>query len=167
MDATLLRTVMGRFATGVTVLTFLSEGRPSGMTANAFMSVSMNPPLVLISIRRESQVNHFMGEGVRFGINVLAESQIELCRHFAGRAPGTEVPFIYQDDVPLLAGSLAHLAVRAVNVVEAGDHLLYISAVEYVRLGTQRKPLVFFTGGYRQVQAYTPVINWASEADCS
>ena len=168
MDATLLRTVMGRFATGVTVLTFLSEGRPSGMTANAFMSVSMNPPLVLISIRRESQVNRFMGEGVRFGINVLAESQIELCRHFAGRvSPGTEVPFVYQGGVPLLAGSLAHLAVRAVNVVESGDHLLYISAVEYVRLGTQRKPLVFFTGGYRQVQAHTPVINWANEADCS
>ena len=54
-----------------------------------------------------------------------------------------------------------------VYVVESGDHLLYISAVEYVRLGTQRKPLVFFTGGYRQVQAHTPVINWANEADCS
>src|SRR5580704_4922297 len=93
MDITLLRSVMGRFATGVTVISFLAEGRPSGMTANAFMSVSMNPPLVLISIRRESQVNRFMGDGMRFGINILAESQIELCRHFAGKVlPGTEVP---------------------------------------------------------------------------
>ena len=168
IHTTLLRTVMGRFATGVTVVSFLAEGRPSGMTANAFMSVSMHPPLVLISIRRESQVNRFMGEGVRFGISVLAESQIELCRQFAGKVmPGTEVPFIFQEEVPLLAGSLAHLAVRVVNVVEAGDHWLYISAVEYVRLGTQRKPLLFFTGGYRQVQAHTPIINWASEVDCS
>jgi flavin reductase (DIM6/NTAB) family NADH-FMN oxidoreductase RutF len=168
MEATLFRAVMGRFATGVTVISFLAEGRPTGMTANAFMSVSMSPPLVLTSIRTESRVNQFIGQGIRFGINVLAENQLNLCTHFAGKASlGAEVPFIFQNGIPLLAGSLAHLAVRAINVHAAGDHLLYVSEVEYVRLGEQRKPLVFFSGGFRQVQAHTPVINWAGAADCS
>jgi len=168
MDATLSRDVMGRFATGVTVISFLVEGRPSGMTANAFMSVSMDPPLVLTSIRVGSRVNRFIGHGVRFGINILAEYQLDSCTHFAGKArPGVEAPFIFQDGIPLLAGSLAHLVVRATNVYEAGDHLLYVSEVEYVKLGEQRKPLVFFSGGFRQVQAHTPVINWAAAADCS
>src|SRR5262245_13018075 len=94
LDPGLLRTVMGRFATGVTVLSFLAGDRPSGMTANAFMSVSMNPPLVLTSIRAESRVNQFMGLGTRFGINILADRQLEVCGYFAGRRPaGCKVSF--------------------------------------------------------------------------
>jgi len=72
MDAALFRAVMGRFTTGVTVISFLAAQRPAGMTANAFMSVSLDPPLVLTSIRTESRVNQFIGQDVRFGINILA-----------------------------------------------------------------------------------------------
>ena len=167
MDSALLRTVMGRFATGVTVISFLAKGQPAGMTANAFMSVSMNPPLVLTSIRMQSRVNELLGPGVRFGINILAERQLELCAHFAGKGRADcEVPFVFQSGIPLLSGSLAHCIVRTVNCIPAGDHLLYLNEVEYLSLGQQRKPLVFFTGGYRQVQAHTPVINWADAAEC-
>jgi flavin reductase (DIM6/NTAB) family NADH-FMN oxidoreductase RutF len=168
MDAALFRAVMGRFTTGVTIISFLAAQRPAGMTANAFMSVSLDPPLVLTSIRTESRVNQIIGQDVRFGINILAEHQLDLCTHFAGKGPlEREAPFIFQQDTPLLAGSLAHFVVRTVNVIPAGDHLLYLGEVEYVKLGQQRKPLVFFTGGFRQVQAYTPVINWAGAAECS
>jgi flavin reductase (DIM6/NTAB) family NADH-FMN oxidoreductase RutF len=167
MNPGLFRAVMGRFATGVTVITFVADGKPAGMTANAFMSVSMLPPLVMTSVRNESRVNHFLHQGLRFGINVLAETQLNLCAHFAGKPnPALDVPFVMQGGIPLLSGSLAHLGVRVVDVYAAGDHHLYVSAVEYVRLGEQRKPLVFFSGGFRQVQAHTPVINWAGAADC-
>ncbi len=168
MDATLFRAVMGRFATGVTVITFLVDEKAAGMTANAFMSVSLEPPLVLTSIRSQSRVNRLVQQGVRFGVNVLAESQLDLCSHFSGKTnKDIEVPFIFQDGIPLLAGSLAHLGVRTVDVHPAGDHMLYICEVEYVKLGEHRKPLVFFSGNFRQVQAHTPVINWAAPAECS
>ena len=85
MDAKLLRSVMGQFATGVTVVTFVANGQPAGMTANAFMSVSLEPPLILISIRNASSFNQFVGEGVHFGVNFLAESQRWLSGHFGGR----------------------------------------------------------------------------------
>jgi flavin reductase (DIM6/NTAB) family NADH-FMN oxidoreductase RutF len=67
----------------------------------------------------------------------------------------------------LLADSLAHLIVRASQVITAGDHLLYLSEIEYAKLGQQKRPLIFFTGGFRQLHAHTPVINWATEAECS
>ena len=97
---------MGRFGTGVTVITFLVEGRqPAGMTANAFMSVSVEPPLVLTSIRNESRVNQFLGPGMRFGVNILAEGQLSLCRHFAEKpVPEVEVPFVIRAKY-LLQGS--------------------------------------------------------------
>lgn len=168
MDPGFYRTVMGRFATGVTVITCLADGRPAGMTANAFMSVSLEPPLVVTSIRHQSRLNQWIGEGMAFGINVLAEQQFELCRRFAGKdADASEVPFTYQQGVPLIAECLAQLVVRARQVIRAGDHLLYVSEIQYARLGHQRRPLIFFTGGFRQLHAHTPVINWATEAESS
>ena len=168
MDATLFRSVMGRFATGVTVITFLVDEKAAGMTANAFMSVSLEPTLVLTSIRSQSRVNRFVQQGARFGVNVLAESQLDLCRHFSGRTiKDRDVPFIFEQGFPLLPGSLAHLGVRTVDVHPAGDHVLYVCEVEYVKLGEHRKPLVFFGGNFRQVHAHTPVINWTTPAECS
>jgi flavin reductase (DIM6/NTAB) family NADH-FMN oxidoreductase RutF len=168
IDARLFRSVMGQFATGVTVITFLADGRPGGMTANAFMAVSLEPPLILISIRSMSRVNRFIECGTRFGVNILAENQLGVCAHFAGKAAqDIEFAVICRDGFPMLATGLAHLGVRAVDVHQAGDHLLYVSEVEYMRLGEQRRPLVFFGGNYRQVQTHMPAISWAGAADLS
>ncbi len=159
---------MARFATGVTVVTYLAGERPAGMTANAFMSVSLHPPLVVISVRKQSRVNGCIGEGSCYGINILAEQQIALCHHFAGKPlENPPLSFSFERGIPLIEESLAHLVVRAVRVISAGDHYLYLSEVEHVRLGHQRKPLVFFTGAFGQLHAHSPVINWALEADCS
>jgi len=167
MDTLLYRSVMGRFTTGVTVLTFLADGNDAGMTANAFMSVSMEPPLILTSIRTASRFNHYVKLGVRYGINFLADEQKLLSSHFGGRmVDGLVLPFVRRDGVPLIEGSLAHLIVRTVDVHPAGDHLLNIAEVEYVKLGEQRKPLVFFSGQYRQVQMQAPLWSPAEASDC-
>ena len=81
------RRTLGMFATGVTIITTQSGDQVHGMTANAFMSVSLRPPLVLISVDKRAKMNNLLREGVRFGVNVLAEDQRELSDHFAGR-PG-------------------------------------------------------------------------------
>src|ERR687896_2470927 len=80
------RRTLGMFATGVTVLTTRTGETVHGMTANAFMSVSLRPPLVLVSVDRRARMSHLLHEGVRFGVNVLAAGQESLSDHFAGRA---------------------------------------------------------------------------------
>ena len=81
-DGKTLRACMGLFATGVTVVTYLADGVQTGMTANAFMSVSLDPPLVLVSVRANSRFNNWVRPGVRYGINFLTESQRPLSMHF-------------------------------------------------------------------------------------
>ncbi len=157
---------MGLFATGVTVVSYMADDAPAGMTANAFTSVSMDPPLVLISVRAESRFNRCVAEGTRYGINFLAESQASFSSHFGGRpVEGLALPFTFSDGTPLLEGSLAQLVVRPVDVHVAGDHVLYISQVEQVKLGEQRKPLVFHSGRYRQVHAHANEIGWPAPVD--
>lgn len=158
VDPKLLRASMGLFATGVTVITYLADGKPAGMTANAFMSVSLEPPLVLVSVRASSRFNQSVSHGVRYGINFLAESQRTLSAHFGGRPmEGMEAPFIWQRDTPLLDGSLVHIVSRTVDVHPAGDHILYIGEVEYVRFGEHSRPLVFYSGKYHQVHTHPPM----------
>ena len=159
IDSKTLRAAMGQFATGVTVLTYRLEGQPAGMTANAFMSVSLDPPLVLVSVRKNSRFNQWVEVGVRYGINFLAEDQRALSAHFGGRPQeGLELPFVEHDGTPLLRGSLVQIVARAVDVHAAGDHWLYIGELEFVRHGMQRRPLVFHSGRYQQLHARTPMV---------
>ncbi|WGS55131.1 flavin reductase family protein (plasmid) [Paraburkholderia sp. D15] len=160
LDPKLLRATMGLFATGVTVVTFTADGQPAGMTANAFMSVSLEPPLVLVSVRASSRFNDWVREGVRYGINFLAEDQRALSGHFGGRTvENMQVPYCERDGTPLIEGSLVHIVARTVDVHPAGDHLLYIGEVEHIRFGEQRRPLIFYSGKFQQVHTHAPMIS--------
>lgn len=156
-DSQIFRKVMGRFPTGVAVVTFVRDGEPAGITVNSFLPVSMNPPLVLVSLRRESSVVHHLDVGDRYGVNVLSEAQQPLGAHFAGTPlPGLPIEFTHHHDVPLIPGSLAHIVTRVVDVHAAGDHFLYIAAVEYLWQGTEAQPLIFYSGRYKQLHAHEP-----------
>jgi flavin reductase (DIM6/NTAB) family NADH-FMN oxidoreductase RutF len=158
IDTKLLRSCMGLFATGVTVVTYLADGQSAGMTANAFMSVSLEPPLVLISVRARSRFNEWVRPGVSYGINLLAESQRPLSMHFGGSPnEGLDAPFTFEQGTPLLDGSLAQITARTVDVHPAGDHYLYVGEVEYVRFGEHERPLVFYGGKYRQILTHLPL----------
>jgi flavin reductase (DIM6/NTAB) family NADH-FMN oxidoreductase RutF len=159
LDAKILRTCMGLFATGVTVVTYTADGSPAGMTANAFMSVSLDPPLVLVSVRASSRFNKWVRHGVPYGINLLAESQRPLSMHFGGSpSDELELPFTSDQGAPLLDGSLSQIVARTVDVHPAGDHYLYIGEVEYVRFGEHERPLVFYGGKYRQILTHLPLL---------
>jgi flavin reductase (DIM6/NTAB) family NADH-FMN oxidoreductase RutF len=159
-DVKTLRSCMGLFATGVTVVTYLADGVPTGMTANAFMSVSLDPPLVLVSVRASSRFNNWVQHGVRYGINFLTESQRPLSMHFGGSPDDElEVPFADEGGTPVLDGSLAQIVLRTVDVHPAGDHYLYIGEIEYVRFGENERPLVFYSGKYRQILTHLPLVS--------
>jgi len=145
------RRTLGMFATGVTVITTLVDEQIHGMTANAFMSVSLQPPLLVISVDRRARMNGLLREGVLFGVSVLEERQSVLSDRFAGRVTdGPEPDFELVHDTPLVEGALAHLVARIVRSYWGGDHSLFLGRVEYVRYG-EGTPLLFHGGGYGRV----------------
>jgi flavin reductase (DIM6/NTAB) family NADH-FMN oxidoreductase RutF len=146
------RRTLGMFATGVTVLTTRQGGQVHGMTANAFMSVSLTPPLVLISLDRRARLCSMLHESSRFGVSVLADGQSGLSDRFAGRVVD-DVPdpgFFVVHETPLVDGALAHLVARVVRSYWGGDHSLFLGHVEYARYGEGR-PLLFHGGRYERI----------------
>ncbi|HWE09759.1 MAG TPA: flavin reductase family protein [Solirubrobacteraceae bacterium] len=142
-----LRQVMGRFATGVTVVTTAHRDTIHGMTANAFLSVSLRPPLVLVSLGR-CRMSEMLPRTGRYGVSVLASDQEQYAAHFAGqRAAAVPPAFIWEKEFPLLDGALAHVGCRVVDVHTAGDHVLWIGEVEHLS-HREGEPLLFYTGRF-------------------
>jgi flavin reductase (DIM6/NTAB) family NADH-FMN oxidoreductase RutF len=145
------RRTLGMFATGVTVLTTTVGEQVHGMTANAFMSVSLRPPLVLVSIDRRARMLAMLHEGSPLGVSVLAEHQRRESDFFAGRpVDGFEPTFALIDAVPLVDGALAQLAGRIVRSYWGGDHSLFVAQVEHARYG-EGTPLLFHGGRYERL----------------
>jgi flavin reductase (DIM6/NTAB) family NADH-FMN oxidoreductase RutF len=153
-DTAKFRRVMGRFATGVTVVTYERENEPAGMTANAFLSVSLEPQLILVSIKNESRFCKHIRQGDCYGVNFLTEQQEHISGHFAGRAvEGLNVAMNKVRGVPIIEGSLAHIVARVVQIHTAGDHQLYIAEVIELVEAEQARPLLFFSGQYGKLNA--------------
>ncbi|GIV88815.1 MAG: flavin oxidoreductase [Chloroflexus sp.] len=148
IDQRLFRSTMGCFATGVTVITTARDGYVHGMTANAFLSVSLDPPLVLVSIGRSAKMHSLLAPGGRYGVSKLSEEQEHLSRHFSGK-PITDLQpqFVWHNETPLLADALAHVVARVVDVHPAGDHTLFIGLVEHLAYRDGR-PLLYYRGRY-------------------
>jgi flavin reductase (DIM6/NTAB) family NADH-FMN oxidoreductase RutF len=148
VDGKLFRRVMGRFATGVTVITAEAEGAVRCMTANAFMSGSLSPPLCIVSVAKKARL-HAALENVRhFGVSILAQGQEPISQHFGGQGVAEpEVLFEHMKGVPVLAGVSAAIA----SIVEArhdcGDHSLFVGHIVALR-DDGRPPLVYHSGKY-------------------
>jgi flavin reductase (DIM6/NTAB) family NADH-FMN oxidoreductase RutF len=153
--AAAFRRTLGMFATGVTVITTQVDEQVHGMTANAFMSVSLRPPLVTISVDRRARMHALLHEGRRYGISVLADEQRALSDRFAGRAveDAGEVEFDLVHETPLVHGALAHLVARVVRSYWGGDHSLFLGQVEYARRAPGARPLLFHGGQYGRLDA--------------
>ncbi|MGM0584572.1 MAG: flavin reductase family protein [Pseudomonadota bacterium] len=159
-DPDRLRRALGRFATGVTVITALApDGAPMGFTANSFNSVSLDPPLILWSLSRDSrQLGAYRGAAA-YAVNILTAEQEGLARQFA-RREGHRFEGVRWEaglhGVPVLPGALAVFECAHEAVYPAGDHELFIGRVERV---TERpgRPLTFFGGGFGTVMGeYEP-----------
>lgn len=157
IDPRTLRTVLGKFATGVVVVTANTpDGTPVGMTMNSFTSVSLDPPLILCCVGRTSQLHPALTTADAFAVNVLRESQKDVSRQFA--RPGLERfgslrPLRGASGAPLIEGALAVLECANERVIDAGDHDIVVGRVR--KLDTTRdlpaEPLVYFAGGYRSL----------------
>lgn len=149
VDHRLFRRVMGRFTTGVTVITAAEEGQVRGMTANAFMSGSLEPPLCLVSVAKRARMHPVIDGTDHFGVSMLAENQIEISDHFAGRPNATvNVEFERLGPAPVLADACARIAARIVGRHDCGDHTIFVGHI--LRMDAdERPPLVYHAGRYR------------------
>jgi len=147
-----LRSTLGMFATGVTIITTRVGEQVHGMTANAFMSVSLEPPLVLISVDRRTKMCSLLHEGSTYGVSVLCDSQSTLSDRFAGRpgSEGAEPRFDLIHDTPLVEGALAGFVSKVVRSYWGGDHSLFLGRVEYAHTG-EGAPLLFHGGRYERL----------------
>ncbi len=155
MDLQELRRVMGHFATGVTVITTADRGGiPFGLTANAFTSLSLNPPLALICVDKTVQCYSCFEESRIFAVNVLSEDQEEISRRFAtkGIEKFTGIKWHKgRHGVALLDGAMGHIECKVVHSYEGGDHTIYVGEIVSAAASGER-PLVFFKGKYRRLR---------------
>jgi flavin reductase (DIM6/NTAB) family NADH-FMN oxidoreductase RutF len=154
LTPTEFRTALRHLAAGVTVVTTRDvDGRPTGLTAIAFTSVSLDPPLVLVCVDRAATAHPALRTHGRFAVNMLRREQEAVSRRFAesGGDKFHQVPcHVGRTGLPLLDGALATLECRVVETHEAGDHTIFIGHVEAASVGGGQ-PLVYFHGGYRSL----------------
>lgn len=153
-DTKALRQCLGRFATGVTVVTCCDQdGNPCGITANSFSSVSLEPPLVLWNIAKVSNSLEAYLAAEHFAINVLSLDQESLSSHFA-RSDHTlfdDIEYsLAENGAPRLPGNLATFECRTHEIHDCGDHHIIVG--EVIRFeADDHEPLLFYSGGYRQL----------------
>ena len=147
----LFRQLLGRFATGVSVVTVRGPGgRPLGMTASSVASVSLSPPLLLVAVDRMNDLHDALQAAPHFAVNILAADQEALSRRFADVDPNRFEGVGYRESragVPLLNDVLAHIECDMHEAVSAGDHTVFFGLVVGGDV-TERVPLIYYRGGY-------------------
>ena len=163
LDARVYRDIWGVFTTGVTVVTTNCDGWLHGMTANGVTSVSLDPLLMLVCVAKSSRCHAQLTETGKFGISLLAEDQKDLSDLFAQSSDPEEGAlrgaafYTGPSGTPLLDGCLAYLECEVKDVLAGGDHDIFLgAALDGKMVDTERAPLIFFRGGYRQLALLTP-----------
>jgi flavin reductase (DIM6/NTAB) family NADH-FMN oxidoreductase RutF len=141
------RNALGRFATGVTVVTVMDGEEPHGITVNSFMSVSLVPPLIAVAIGRSARAHELLTAGRHFGVSVLRRGQEQVSDMFADRPVVVSDPLVLADGFPFVAESLARLLCRVSQSHDAGDHTIYVGEVERLAY-YEGKPLLYHRGRY-------------------
>ena len=155
VDPAQFRQLLGRFATGVAVLTVVApDGRPLGMTANSLSSVSLHPPLISVCVDREAGMHGAILQAPLFAVNVLSSSQETLARRFADKLEDRFDGVGYHlnpDGLILLGGALAHIECQRYAECPGGDHTIVIGRV--IGGSTSKgRPLLYYRGGYAAIE---------------
>lgn len=155
VDSATFRHLLGAFPSGVTVVTARApDGSAAGMTASAFCSLSLEPPLVLVCVGLASGFHDVLRTAGRFAVNVLAEDQAALSERFAGewsdRFTGVGLAAGEGTAPPLIGGSAAHLICATTAIVPGGDHAIFVARVLEGR-AFPRRPLIHHGGGYHRL----------------
>jgi flavin reductase (DIM6/NTAB) family NADH-FMN oxidoreductase RutF len=149
LEQRMFRDACGLFATGVNVLTTHWDGHDHGMTANAFMSISLDPPLIGISIAEKARMLGKIQASGRFAVSVLASGKDKIAWHFAGK-PNPELHGLFDslDGLPVVRGALATFSAEVRDEILAGDHTIFVGHVRALNWDSNADPLLFFKGKF-------------------
>jgi flavin reductase (DIM6/NTAB) family NADH-FMN oxidoreductase RutF len=149
IDPRQLRDACGQFGTGVTVITTHCNGHDHGMTANAFMSISLDPPLVAISVAKSARMLSNIQTAELFAVSILAEGMEDLAWHFAGKPKPDLCDFFERHDgLPVIANAAATFVTELADEIVAGDHTIFLGRVREMSYDLKKKPLLFFRGRF-------------------
>lgn len=152
IDTREFRNMCGRFATGITIVATEVDGEKHGMTANGFMSVSLDPPLIVVSVGKKARSHDLIAQSGSYGVSILTETQQPYSNHFAGRPDeNLDIPWEELDGNPVIGGTLAQMSAKVVDAHEAGDHTLYIAQVTAFNYG-EGKPILYYYTGYEEIK---------------
>jgi len=153
IDHRLFREAMGKFATGITVVTTLNDQEIVGMTVNAFMSISLDPKLIAISIDESATMYNILPQTKQFGVSILRKEQKDLAMIFAKqKEKDRDIDYIYRHHTPVLKNSLATLSCQVKQQIKAGDHKIFIGEVKDLQI-KDGKPLLYYDSNYQTVQS--------------
>ncbi len=153
IDQATFRYVLGQFASGVTVVTTATGEVYHGITVSSFCSLSLDPPLVLVCIDKRVRSHDALVQAGVFAVNILAQENEHLSRHFASRSEDkfSNVPYhLGETGTPLLDGVLATLECRLHAQLPGGDHTIFVGEVISTTTRDDTDPLLYYRGGYRQ-----------------
>ena len=148
------RDVLGRFATGVTIITLKNSEGFHGLTVNSFTSVSLSPPLILICIKKGATSHVCFSDTNSFVVNILSQRQQELANRFSTPELTSAVRFhdiplkVSAEGIPILEGNLGHLECKIVTEFEGGDHTIFLAEVVTASLMEETSPLLFYGSQY-------------------
>lgn len=149
------RAALGRFSSGVTVVTTKDKsGHLHGITVSAFSSVSLEPPLILVCIDKRASSHRAFEESEFFNVNILDDAQQHFSDHFASHLSNKFKNIEYFEDkngLPFLKGALAHLECRLVSSCEGGDHTIFVGEIQAAAV-RDGKPLIYFQGNYHKLK---------------
>jgi 3-hydroxy-9,10-secoandrosta-1,3,5(10)-triene-9,17-dione monooxygenase reductase component len=154
VDPAVFRETMACFATGVTVITTVHDGRNLGITANAVASVSLDPVLLLVCVDNRLWTRTALQESRRFVVNVLHEGQEPLARRFASKVPDrfAGVALDQDHDLPVIADSLAHFVCDVHEVFPGGDHSIFTGRVLDCKANRHSRPLLFYRSSFGSLE---------------
>jgi flavin reductase (DIM6/NTAB) family NADH-FMN oxidoreductase RutF len=158
VDKVAFRHVAGTFATGVAVITTGQDGVYHAMTANAFLSLSLDPVTVLVSVEKSAHTYPVIDDSGVFTVNILAEDQEELSRLFASKAMQErhtlkDIDYtIGRNGAPMLRDCLAYIQCRTIQKYDGWDHTIFIGEVEEADVARDVPPLLYFRSSYRRIQ---------------
>ena len=157
VDASEMRNSMGRFLTGVGVLTTADGDELHGMTVNSIASVSLDPPLLLVCLMEDARTTHVISATGRFNLSIIGSEHEAVCRRFAERGVDHYRDLEYEldpDGIPLLTGAVVQLRCGLRDTHRHGDHLIMVAKVEFARQpAPDPQPLAYFCGRFYELRS--------------
>jgi len=150
INSKLFKQSMGRFTTGITVITLNKDNQYIGKTINSFTSLSLNPPLVLFSLDKKSSSLNYYKKTIFLGINILSSEQTKISNYFSSKKPKWSDTkfFLTTNNVPMIKNSMANLNCKKIKTINQGDHVMFICEITEVLIKNLKKPLIYFNSKY-------------------